>query len=90
MKDSLFSIVNISVKDPISEKAFASIIRSGILKMKNCAQIFSFFTELPVRTILDFIKRHKLAVPKINAYYNKNVKRYYRNSELEEYLKYAK
>ncbi|PIS28910.1 hypothetical protein COT42_06650 [Candidatus Saganbacteria bacterium CG08_land_8_20_14_0_20_45_16] len=86
---SLFSIVNISVQKPISENTFAAIIRSGLFKMKYCAQIFAFFTELPLAVILTFIKRHKLKFSMINKYYNKNIKKYYQNQQLEEYFKYA-
>ena len=87
---SLFSIVNISVKQPISERALATIIRSGLLKIKYCVQIYAFFTELPIKTILDFIKKHKLGGRQLLHYYNKNVKKYYCNPLLEEYFRYAK
>ena len=88
--NSLFSLVNVSVKKPISEKRFASLIRQGLLRVNNYAQIFAFFTELPVNAILNFIKKNKLKASRVFNYYNKNVKRHYRNPAFEEYFKYAK
>jgi hypothetical protein len=81
--------VNVSVKNPVKENVFAVIIRSGTLKMKYCAQIFAFFTELPMRTILAFVKKHKLTASQMLCFYEKNVKKYYRNPALEDYFKYA-
>jgi len=83
-------MVNISVKKPISEKFFATIIRSGILNRKYYAQIFAFFTELPIVSIVSFINKYNLSEIKLLKYYRNNVKKYYRNYALEEYLKYAK
>ena len=89
-RGSLFSLVNVSVKDPISEKTAASLIRRGALKAKYYAHMFAFFTELPLNAILDFVKRNKLRSSRVLDYYNKNVKRYYRNPAFEEHFKYAK
>ncbi|MFH1386150.1 MAG: hypothetical protein ABIH50_00575 [bacterium] len=88
--NSLFSIINISVKKPISEETAAALIRSGLLKAEYYAHIFAFFTELPLSTILSFIKKHKLTALQTLNYYKKNVRKYYRNLMFEEYFKYAK
>lgn len=88
-ENSLFSIVNISVKKPISENRLAAIIRSGLFKAKYCAHIFSFFTDVPLNIILAFIRKHRLSPAKVARYYEKNVKKFYRNAAFEDYLKYA-
>lgn len=76
--------VNISLKYPATEKKLSAIIKSGKTEEKYLAHIFALFTDVPVADLLVFTEKHGISLKVIQKFYDKHVKKYYPNHELEE------
>ncbi|MEW5763190.1 MAG: hypothetical protein AB1776_08335 [Bacillota bacterium] len=46
----------------------------------------NFFTDVPLRAIVEFLERHGLSVEDLREYYRKHIKDVYPNRDLEEFL----
>jgi|GEM_PF-2076119 len=75
--------VNISLKNPVTEKKLSEIIKSGKTEEKYLAHIFALFTDVPVPDILAFTEKYGISLSLIKKYYFKHVKKFYSNTELE-------
>ena len=64
----------------------AEFIRQRVFEPHFSHQIFCFFTDLPLRNILLFLKNHDLSKRALQLYYKKFILELERNLDLEEIL----
>jgi hypothetical protein len=76
--------VNISLKYSATEKKLADIVKSGKTDEKYLAHVFALFSDVPVSDLLAFAEKHEISLSAVKKYYDKNVKKFYPNHELEE------
>jgi hypothetical protein len=79
-------IVNAQTVDCMREEELAELIRTGRLPGECRVQVFNFFTDTPLRLIVEFLDAHGIAPAELLAYYRRHVRELYPNRELEEML----
>jgi hypothetical protein len=85
-KTLFFSQINVSTVKSLDENQLAHYIENNYFNKDYTHQIFSFFTELAIGTIIDFIKNHHFSKEIVKNYYEKYIKEFERNYELEDIL----
>ncbi len=84
----VYTTINAPFIDMLSEKKLASILKSGKLSSKWSAQIYSFFTDVPVQDIVKFSMKYDIPLEQIRIYYEKHVKKLYVNKNLEDIFEF--
>lgn len=84
----VYSTVNASVKDPVSDDMLARIILSGEMDKKHTTHLYAFFLEVPVQVIAEFASEFKIPIGTLKCYYEKYIQPLYTNKELERFFLY--
>ena len=82
----IYSTINSSVKYPVTEEMIANLLREGKLPDEYFAHICSFFTDIPINTIVKFISYYNIKIETLKEYYEKYIKKYYQNKDIEELI----
>ncbi len=69
----VYSTVNASLKDPISEEELADILRTGKFGEDSAPYVNAFFTDVPVQDIVRFAREYKIPLEHLKDYYEKNI-----------------
>jgi hypothetical protein len=80
------NIINCQTRNWFKEGELASLLRKGELDQEYSVQVANFFTDVPLRAIVEFLERHGLSVEDLREYYRKHIKDVYPNRDLEEFL----
>jgi hypothetical protein len=65
----VYSTVNASFKDTITEDALAGLIKEGLLPDEFREHIYVFFTEVPISAIYEFMERYRVSREELRRYY---------------------
>ncbi len=68
----------------ITERVLVELIKKKKFDKKWAGHIYAFFTDVPVQDIVRFAIEHKISLSKIRSYYEKFIKEYFPNKELED------
>lgn len=86
MSVSVGTTINASTKKLLEEKELARLLTSCTWDETYSTQLFVFFTECPVSAIYRFCREYFVPFEAVRKYYERYVKKYYTNSELEDFL----
>ncbi|CEP68713.1 Uncharacterized [Moorella glycerini] len=81
--------INAHTKARLPEESLARIIKDMELPLEYAAQIYSFFTDVPLPDIDKFTTRYGIEDKVLKKYYLTYIKNIYPNPGLEEMLAYA-
>lgn len=79
-------IVNAQTLDHVREEELVELIKTMRLPEDRRVHVVNFFTDTPLRLIVEFLDAHGIAPAELLAYYRRHVKELYSNRELEEML----
>lgn len=82
------STVNRCFRESLPYEKLAQIIKSGRAVKRWQGHLAVFFTEVAVCEILRFAREHGISRGELKRYYERHIKKLYRNQELEDALKY--
>lgn len=84
----IINTVNASFKINISEKILVKLIKEKKIEKKWSAHIYAFFSDVPVQDIVKFAIKYQIPLGVIKKYYEKYVKNYFPNKQLEDIFVY--
>lgn len=81
--------INAQTKNYLKEMELAELIKKMEFDKEYMVQIFNFFTDVHPQDIRKFIIAYGIAEKNLKDFYEKYVKPYYPNKQLEEMLENA-
>ncbi|SHM55528.1 hypothetical protein SAMN05660826_01310 [Caldanaerovirga acetigignens] len=81
--------INAQTKNYLKEKKLAELIKKMEFDKEYMVQIFNFFTDVHLQDVQRFIIAYGITEKNIKDFYEKYVKPYYPNKQLEEMFENA-
>lgn len=77
------AVVNAQTRNFLTEQNLAQLIKRQELPEEYTAQIFNFFTDVPLPAVLKFLSKYGIDIEDLERYYKARVKSVYSNPKLE-------
>lgn len=78
------AVINAQTRNFLAEKDLADFLKRQELPKEYMVQMFNFFTDVPVPTVVKFLSRYGISLEELEMYYKRHVKDIYPNPRLEE------
>ncbi|NPV30411.1 MAG: hypothetical protein HPY58_12350 [Firmicutes bacterium] len=78
------STINAQTRGRLKEERLAEMLRNMKFNKKYAAQIFNFFTDVPLQDVAKFASRHGVSDEVLAAYYERYIREIYPNPDFEE------
>lgn len=85
----IITTINAQTRNRLSLDQLADYLKEQTWENGFAAQLVNFFTDCPLKDLAAFAEQYNISDRQIKSYYEKYIKEYYRNQELEEMLAYV-